>query len=67
MPYTNGRLMDPTLPDWVAENASAHACGCFRPTLVTAPPPKTKVGTEGLVPCDSRGRPGYYGEKYGKC
>ena len=63
MPYTNGRLMDPTLPAWLAENASAHACGCFLPELVTSPPP-TRKGMEGLVPCDATGKPGYYGEKY---
>jgi hypothetical protein len=64
MPYTNGRLMDPTLAAWKAENASAHACGCFRPNLVSTPP-NTKTGMEGLVPCDTTGKPGYYGEKYG--
>jgi hypothetical protein len=62
--YTNGRLFDPTLLAWKAENASAHACGCFQPDLMTTPP-KTKVGMAGLVPCDASGAPGYYGEKYG--
>ena len=56
--------MDPTLPAWKAENASAFACGCFKPKLMSTPP-KTKTGYEGLVPCDTTGAPGYYGEKYG--
>ena len=64
IPYTNGRLMDPTLPAWKEENASAFACGCFKPKLSSSPP-TTKKGYEGLVPCDATGAPGYYGEKYG--
>ena len=62
MPYTNGQLMDPTLPEW--EDASTSACGCWNGTLVVPAPP-TKNGTQGLVPCGADGKPGYYGEKYG--
>ena len=63
MPYTNGQLMDPTLPEWLSEAASTAACGCWNATLVV-PAPRTKNGTEGLVPCGPDGKPGYYSEKY---
>ena len=29
-PYTNGRLYDPSLPEWSAEGAISASCGCFR-------------------------------------
>ena len=28
-PYTNGRLYDPSLPEWSAEGAISASCGCF--------------------------------------
>lgn len=63
MPYTNGQLMDPTLPEWLTEKAATSACGCWNATLVV-PAPTTKRGMQGLVPCGADGRPGYYSEKY---
>ena len=57
-PYTNGRLFDPSLPEFTAENAEEFACGCFNATL--APQRKGAKATDG---CDATGAPGYY--RYG--
>ena len=61
-PYTNGRLMDPTIAAWSADDAMQHACGCFEGKLGTKPPPAPPG--PGLLPCDTSGAPGYYSEKY---
>lgn len=56
-PYTNGRLYDPSLPEWTTENASQYACGCFNAN-------RTEQGPE-VKPtdsCDATGAPGYYRE-----
>ena len=54
-PYTNGRLYDPSLPEWSAEGAISASCGCFRPN-------RTATGAKPTDACDATGAPGYYRE-----
>jgi hypothetical protein len=56
-PYTNGRLFDPSLPEFTSDNAKEYACGCFNGNLA-AQGPQVKA-TDG---CDATGAPGYYRE-----
>lgn len=54
-PYTNGRLYDPSLPEWSAEDAISVACGCFRAN-------QTATAAKPTDACDATGAPGYYRE-----